>query len=199
MRRRRSESPRTIHAEVGSLISKVAVQEGAIVPAGNAMIEMVAQNRLEARLGIEPEDSDKAKLGQEVLLARVNAPDTKTIIGRLRKISRTADATTRLVQLFAELPSTSKFLLGEYVLGKVRIRSGDGLIVPRSAVLPQEDHYVLFTVKDGRAQEHSVGVELENEKEVEVTAKDLHPGEQVVILGNYELKDGMRVKVDESR
>ena len=36
-------------------------------------------------------------------------------------------------------------------------------------------------------------------KEVEVTAKDLHPGEQVVTLGNYELKDGMRVKVDESR
>jgi len=40
---------------------------------------------------------------------------------------------------------------------------------------------------------------LENEKEVTVIANDLHTGEPVVILGNYELKDGMAVKVDESK
>ena len=199
MRRRGSESPQILHADVTSLISKLAVQEGAIVAAGNPLIEMVAQNRLEARLGIQPEDSDKVKPGQEVSLARVNAPGTKSVAGRIRKISRAADATTRLVQVFTELPSTSKFLLGEYVLGKVPIASADGFIVPRSAVLPEEDHYVLFTVKDGRAREHTVRVDLENEKEVTVIANDLHTGEPVVILGNYELKDGMAVKVDESK
>ena len=104
-----------------------------------------------------------------------------------------------LEPIFTELPSTSKFLLGEYVLGKVPIASADGFIVPRSAILPEEDHYVLFTVKDGRAREHTVRVDLENEKDVEVIANDLHTGEPVVILGNYELKDGMAVKVDESR
>ncbi len=196
MRRRGSESPQILHADVTSLISKLAVQEGAIVAAGNPLIEMVAQTRLEARLGVEPEDSDKVKPGQEVSLARVNVPGPKSIVGRIRKISRAADATTRLVQVFTELPSTSKFLLGEYVLGKVPIGSADGLIVPRSAVLPEEDHYVLFTVKDGHAQEHTVRVDLENETDVEVIANDLHPGEPVVTLGNYELKDGMAVKVD---
>jgi len=199
MRRRGSESAQILHADVTSLISKLAVQEGAIVAAGNPLIEMVLQTRLEARLGVEPEDSDRVKPGQEVSLARVNAPGTENIVGRIHKISRAADATTRLVQLFTELPSTSKFLLGEYVLGKVPIASADGFIVPRSAVLPEEDHYVLFTVKDGRAREHTVRVDLENEKEVTVIANDLHTGEPVVILGNYELKDGMAVKVDESR
>ena len=150
-------------------------------------------------MGVEPEESDKVKPGQEVSLARVNALGTNSIVGRIRKISRAADATTRLVQVFTELPSTSRFLLGEYVLGKVPISSADGLIVPRAAVLPEEDHYILFTVKDGRAREHTVRVDLENEKDVEVIANDLHPGEPVVILENYELKDGMAVKVDESR
>ena len=103
------------------------------------------------------------------------------------------------MQVFAELPSTSKFLLGEYVLGKLPIASAEGFIVPRSAVLPEEDHYVLFTVKDGHAREHIVRVDLESEKDVEVFANDLHTGEPAVILGNYELKDGMAVKVDESR
>lgn len=199
MRRRGSESPQILHADVTSLISKLAVQEGAIVAAGNPLIELVAQNRLEARLGVEPEDSDKVNPGQEVSLARVNVPGTKSIVGRIRKISRAADATTRLVQVFAALPSTTKFLLGEYVLGKLPIVSAEGFIVPRSAVLPEEDHYVLFTVKDGHAREHIVRIDLENEKDVEVFANDLYTGEPAVISGNYELKDGMAVKVDESR
>ena len=199
MRRRGSASPRTIHAEVASLITKVGVQEGAIVPAGNTMIEMVAENRLEARIGVEPEDSDKVKPGQEVSLARVNASGAETTIGQIRKVSRSADAATRLVQVFTALPSTSRFLLGEYVLGKIPITSANGLIVPRSAVLPQEDHYVVFTVKNGSAKQHTVRLGLQNEKDVAVIAADLQPGDLVVTLGNYELRDGMAVKVDKSR
>ena len=74
MGRRALDGTRAIHAGVEKLISKVGVQEGAIVPAGNTMIEMVAENRLEVRMGIEPENIDKVKPGQAVSLARVNAP-----------------------------------------------------------------------------------------------------------------------------
>ena len=199
LRRRGLEAIRTVHADVRGLVSKVSAQEGAIVPAGTSMVELVAQNRLEVRLGIEPENIDKMKLGQEVLLARVNASGAKTTSGRIGKIARAADATTRLVQIFAEPPANANFLLGEFVAGKIAIASARGLIVPRSAVLPEEDHFVLFTTKEGRAQEHTVRVGLQDRKEVEVMGEDLRPGELVVTLGNYELKDGMAVKVDASR
>jgi membrane fusion protein, multidrug efflux system len=195
LRRRGSESPQSINADAASLISKVSAQDGAIVPAGNAMIEMVAQNRLDARLGIEPADSAKVKAEQEVSLARVNAPG-KTILGRVRKLSQATNATSHLVDVFVDLPSSSGLLLNESVVGKIPIASAQGLIVPRSAVLPQEGHYVLFTVKDGHAQEHSVEVPLQNEREAEVNGKDLQAGQSVVTLGNYELKDGMAVKVN---
>ena len=199
LRRRGSEGPRTIGADVAGLVSKVSVQEGAIIAAGAPMVEMVAQNRLEARLGLDPEYIDKVKLGQEVSLARVNGAGSDKIVGHIRKVSRAADATTRLVQVFTDLPSASNFLLNEYIMGKITIASARGLIVPRSAVLPQEDRYVLFTVKNGHAQEHTVRVGLENEKDAQVAAKELQPGEPVVTLGNYELKDGMAVKIDELR
>ncbi len=199
LRQRGSEGAQAIHADAGSLVSKVAVQEGAIVAAGNAMIEMVAQNRLQARLGIEPADSSKVKAGQEVSLARINVPGTNTVIGRIRKLSQAANATSHLIDGFVDLPSSSGFLLNEYVVGKIPVASAQGLVVPRSAVLPEADHYVLFTVNDGRAQEHTVQVRLANEREVEVNGKDLVVGEPVVTLGNYELKDGMAVKVDPSR
>jgi membrane fusion protein (multidrug efflux system) len=199
LRGRGSEGAQTVHAAAASLVSKVAIQEGAIVPAGNAMIELVAQTRLQARLGIEPADSSKVKAGQEVSLARINVPGTHAVIGRIRKLSQAANATSHLIDGFVDLPSASGFLLNEYVAGRISVGSAQGLVVPRSAVLPDADRYVLFTVKGGRAQEHTVQVRLANATEVEVNGKDLVAGEPVVTLGNYELKDGMAVKVEPSR
>ena len=199
LRRRGVNGIRTIHADVAGLISKVSAQEGAIVPAGNSLVEIVAQNRLEVRLGVEPEDVDKVKLGQQVSLTRVNLPGSEGVTGRVRKISRATNATTRLVDVFVDLTASSRFLLGEYILGKIAIASAQGLIVPRSAVLPQDNHYVLFTVKDGRAQIHTVRVGLKDETNVEVIAAELHAGDLVVALGNYELQDGMAVKVEASQ
>jgi membrane fusion protein, multidrug efflux system len=198
LRRRGSEAPQTITADKASLISKVSVQEGAIVAGSNAMIEMVDPNRLDVRLGIEPADGGKVKPGQEISLARVNAPG-KTIVARIRKLSQAANATTHLVDGFADLPPSSGFLLNESVVGKISVASAQGLIVPRSAVLPKKDHYVLFTVKEGHAQEHSVEIRLQNEREVELGGKDLQAGQPVVTLGNYELEDGMAVKMDPSQ
>jgi len=199
MRRRGSEVLQTIRANAASLISKVAVPEGAIVPAGNSLLELVAQNRLEARLGVEPEIVQRIKQAQEIALTRVNRSGSATIHGRVRKISRAADPTTRLVQIFVEIPSSASFLLGEYVAGKIAVASAEGLVVPRSAVLPEEDHYVLFSVEHNRAKEHRVRVGLQNDREIEVIAPDLHPDDLAVILGNYELKDGMTVSVEKSQ
>ena len=38
-----------------------------------------------------------------------------------------------------------------------------------------------------------------NDREIEVIAPDLHAGDLAVILGNYELKDGMAVSVEKSQ
>jgi RND family efflux transporter MFP subunit len=199
LRARGSETPHLIRADAGSLISKVAIQPGAIVPAGNPMIELVVQKRLAARLGIEPQYSGKLKPGQEVSLVRLNAPESRAVPGKIRKLSDSANATSHLVDVFVDLPSSAGFLLNEYVVGKITAASAEGLLVPRSAVLPEQDHYVVFTIKDGRAQERAVQVVMENDKEAAVQGKDLHAGDAVVTLGNYELKDGMPVKADSSR
>jgi membrane fusion protein, multidrug efflux system len=98
--------------------------------------------------------------------------------------------------VFVSLPSTANFLLDESVTGKITVDTARGLIVPRSAVLPAGDGtYTLFTVHNGRAVKHLVRINLENDQEVELKDGGLQIGEQVVVVGNYELKDGMAVKV----
>ena len=164
-----------------------------------AKLESMRRRGSEEPRTIRAEFIDKIKIGQAVSLTRLNATGSEKVSGRIRKISDAADPTTRLVQVFIDIPSSSKFLLGEYIAGKITVASAQGLIVPRSAILPKEENYVLFTVNNNRAKEHMVRLGLQNSKDVEVLAGDLRSSDSVVILGNYELKDGMAVKAEEFR
>ena len=115
---------------------------------------------------------------------------------QIRKIARAVNPVTRLVDVFVTLPPAPGLLLDEYMRGRIVITSAQGLVVPRAAVLPEEDATVLFTVHDGRAHKHRVQVGVENDQVVEVTGELLRPGDLVVTLGNYELQDGMAVTVE---
>ena len=81
-------------------------------------------------------------------------------------------------------------------MGNISVARARGLLVPRAAVLPAGRAYTLFTIRKGRAVGHLVAVGLRNAREVEVKGADLRAGEPVVVLGNYELKDGMAVQVE---
>lgn len=181
-------------AGVSGLVKKVYAQEGAIVAAGNPLIDIVAQNRVEVLLGVEPETIALVRVGQEVSLKRVNVPESPVASGPVRKVSYAVNPATRLVDVFVTLPSTTGFLLGESITGKIPVTSSEGLIVPRSAVLPEGDRNVLFTIKDGNAVARNVKIGRKTSKEYQITGKNLQAGEPVVVEGNYELVDGMQVR-----
>ncbi len=199
MKKQGIDGLRAVRADTAGLVSKVNVQEGSIVPAGAPLVEIVARNRLEALIGIEPEDIKSIRAGGAVSLSHVNVETRLEAAGRIRKISSAVNPATRLVDVFVSLPSSQDFLLGEYIRGKMAIARAEGLMVPMAAVLPEGGRYVLFTVKKNRAVKRYVEPSLSNRKNVVVTGGGIRPGDRVVVLGNYELKDGMAVKVTTAR
>jgi membrane fusion protein, multidrug efflux system len=199
MQKRGIGASRILSAPVRGLIKKVFVQEGAIVGAGQPLTEIVGQDRLEVRLGVEPNNIARVQDGQPVTITHVNVPALPSVTGQVRKVSYGVNPSTRLVDVFVSLPSTNNFLLDESVLSKITVATARGLIVPRAAVLPAGDgSYTLFTLKDGRAVKHLVRLNLQNDQEVEFQNSGLRVGEPVVVVGNYELKDGMAVKIQEA-
>jgi len=182
----------TSQGEVG----KIYTREGSIVAGGNPLLNIIIQKRLEARLGVETEDINCLQVNKPVSLTSVNRNSEKKVYGQIRVISHTVNSATRLVDVFVSLPQPDKFLLGEYVRGQITAASKEALVVPRSAVLPEDGSYSLFIVDDGYAVKHTVDIGLENHTEVEVINDKLKAGDLVVVLGNYELKNGMAVKVE---
>ena len=187
-----------IKATFSGIISKVDVQEGSLVTTGGPLLEISADNKLETRLGIEPEDMPLVKVGQTVSLEPVSRRGVSPLSAQIRLISGSVDQTTGLVDVFVPLAARGGILLGDYLKAQIDIASKKALGVPRTALLPEGDHHVVFTIKDGHAVRHVVQRWLESGNEIEVISTDLHPGDQVVILGNYELVDGMAVQTESS-
>ena len=190
------DGKRIIRSTESGLVSNVGVQEGAIVADGKPLAGIIAQNRLEVRLGVEPNAAERLVSGQSISLYPVNEPALKRVTGKVRKISRAISPATRLVDVFVSLPSSSGFLLGEYITGRIKTASSYGMIVPRSAVLPEGGKNVLYTVRNGHAVKHAVQTGIESGSQIRISGGGLKHGDEVVVLGNYELKDGMSVKVE---
>jgi RND family efflux transporter MFP subunit len=204
------EDARTLSAENAGIVSKIDAQEGQIVAAGSPMVETVARSSVVARFGVEPTDVPMLKVDQPVRLFVAGATpppttapattepadeDAGMLPAKIRLITQRINPDTRMVDVFAAPDSDQNLLLDGALRAELTSQAkSQAMIVPREAVLPDEDGLLLFTVKDGKAVKHVVKTGLHNDKEVEVISDELKPGDPAVILGNLELEDGMSVK-----
>jgi RND family efflux transporter MFP subunit len=192
--------PRELKSETAGIVGKVDVQTGQIVPAGNPLVEVAPENRIEVHLGAEPEDVPLLKLGQQADLTPVDDPAATPVVGKVRLIGQRVDPMTRLVDVMVALPPDARLLLESFVTGRMMNTSAPGWLVPRDALLPGDNgEFVLFTLKDGHAVKHSVHLGIENDREAQVIAVDLKEGDPVVVEGNYELDEGTLVRVEASQ
>jgi RND family efflux transporter MFP subunit len=188
-----------LKSQAAGVVSAIEVQQGQIIPAGGPLLEMVAEDQIMVRLGVEDEDKDFLEQGESIGIYGVNAPTNEKMEGHISMIGRQLNPATRLVDVFVSLPAHTKLLLNSYVRGVARISSATGLVAPRAAVLPVEGEYVMYTVENGRAKKNLVKLGLKNDQEVQVIAEGLKEGLAIVILGNAELEDGMAVEVESGK
>jgi RND family efflux transporter MFP subunit len=193
LKKRGVASPPHPVADLAGVVSRVHVQEGQIVPAGGPLVELSADKRIEVRLGIEPEDVPDLKVGQPVSLDAADGGFPSTIIGHLRLVTRRVNPDTRLVDAFVSLPPDVGLLLDQYVRGQLTIAIEHALVVPREAVLPGDGGYTLYTIEHDHAVRHTVVLGFQDAGSVAVHGEDLKVGQRVVVVGNYELENGMAV------
>ena len=179
--------------KAGGLVARVDVQEGQVAPAGAPLVEVAGSGKLQVRLGLEPADAAGIHAGDRVALQNIGS-DGPAVEGKVRMVAQRINPDTRLTDVFVAIPSDAAMPLDAYVRGELTIAGADGLVVPRSAVLPDEEGYSLFTVEQGKAVEHKVTIGLQNDRSAQVSGEGLSAGQMVVVLGNLELEDGMTVK-----
>lgn len=185
----------TLRAPGSGVVTRIDMLAGQIIPAGSPLMEIDDPSQFAACLGIEPGDSGHLVVGQTITLRATSIGDGKQIPSTVRVITRQTNPETRLIDVLASLSSDHTWPLGAALSATIRLSSKSGLIVPRDSVVEQDGGYSLYTDSHHHAKRHVVQLGLQNDHAAEVVnaLPPLHPGDAVVVLGNYQLKDGMKL------
>lgn len=183
-----------LRAPMDGIVTRLDVSQGQRVQADSTAMLVAAEQRLVARLGIEPEDLDRVQPGTAVTLSSVFAPGI-TIATRIRDVHAMIDPATHLVEVLAPIPPAqgAALTLGSRLVGRLELASHRALVVPRSAVLATDGQDYVYIVQAGKARRVPVTQGSEDGNLVAVTGA-LQAGDAVVASGNYELTDGMTVR-----
>ena len=182
----------TLTAPYAGVVAAPPVSTGEHVAADVPLITLAGSGDMVAQLGVEPQKAQGLAVGQAVTLIPVFHPERR-IDSRLSLVTRQVDATSKLIDVAA--PALAAGLpLGEAVRGQITIASHPGLLVPRAAVVFDEQGSHVFVVRGGKAKLVAVKAGAEEVDDIAVSG-DLKAGDFVAVQGAYQLEDGMAVRI----
>lgn len=184
-----------IKADEDAVVTSLKVAPGDRVGAGSLLLTLGARNQLWVSLGIEPEDSRQVRPGMAVRIHPIFAPD-RTIRAKVAQVHALINPQTRLVDVVVKLQGkqTEPLVPGMHVIGSIATRQIHGVIVPARCVLQDQQGSYLFVVRQHRAHRRAVQTGIERDGRIVITS-GLRAGQTVVTQGNYELKDGMAIRL----
>jgi RND family efflux transporter MFP subunit len=184
----------TVTAPFDGVVASVAVAQGDRIMPGAVILQLGHTDILRVRLGIEPADSRLVQVGMPVTLSTVD-DSTKSVSVSIVESQGLVDPKTQLIDAVALVPAsgTSFLVPGMYVRASIKVGQHPSWAAPRSAVLTDAVGAYIFQVSGGKAHRVNVTQGAESLGMVAITGS-FDERLQIVVLGNYELQDGMPVR-----
>ncbi len=185
-----------LRSPISGVVSSVNGVVGQVADPSQVLVHIVNLQRAIADIGVETEDIEKIHVGQKALISIPNLSTGNQFNGRVIKQNREIDPATQLTHIWIELSNPRQVLQpGMFVVAKIFVKEQtQALVVPRSAVLSDHDGYYTFIVDKDMAHKVKIKPGIITDKQVQIL-EGLQTGQKVVHLGNYELEDGMKVRI----
>jgi membrane fusion protein (multidrug efflux system) len=181
-------------APISGTIASRSIKPGNFVQINTPIFRIVDNSRLEATLNVPERDLETLKAGLPVSL-QVDALPGKSFDGKVDRIAPVVDAGSGTFRVVCAFEGGG--LLQPGMFGRIRIdydQRADALVIPRTALLDDEDDPAVFVARGGKAARVSVKLGYMDGEWAEVLT-GLKPGDQVVTAGKVALREGSAVQV----
>ena len=185
----------TIRAPIDGIVSKRFVDQGTLVSKTTPIVRIVAMHRVKAVVQVVESELAQLRCGAVADIS-VDAYREEIFKGTVTCISPTVDAETRTADMEIQVDNRD-YRLKPGMFARVNLvvqRRDDVLLLSKDSLLRESGSAMAFIHDSGRASLREVTLGLEGEQFVEVL-KGLQEGDEVIVAGHYELRDGMPVKV----
>lgn len=180
-----------IHSPDDGVISARAAVEGALVQAGDELLRLQRQGRLEWHAELPAADLARIAPGMAV---RVDIDGEASIEGRVRRVSPQVDPAKRSGVVFVELGANPLARAGMFARGEIQAGERNVLTLPESALLLRDGFAYVFRVEGDMVRQQKVEPGARRGGRVEVRA-GLDAATPVVESGVAFLADGVAVRV----
>jgi RND family efflux transporter MFP subunit len=176
-------------------IVAINVQPGQVVAPATTLITYADTNQVQIRLGVEYDDLSQIHVGQKVVIAPIYN-SSLSYTSSINNITDQIDPKTGLIDIIVPLGNVTGLIPGSMVEGKIFLEPEKNILaVPRSAVLYENNRPYVFIDINGKAVKRWVTLGEANKDFIAIKT-GVNVNEVVVIVGNYELNNGMSLRVE---
>ncbi len=186
----------TVAAPFAGVVTAVDAVQGAIVSEGDGLVQLAQPGAFEVEAGVVPSDAVAINVGDPVELTPLGGGEP--LEGKVIFRGALVDSSDGFVPVEVSVPA-GQAMLGEMFRVDITAGTVRGFIVPHAAVLIDDsgNSYVI-QAHDMIAKQIPVQVLDENNGE-DVVSGPLDAHAPVVLAGNYQLDDGMSIRVDDAK
>lgn len=197
-------SDANVKAPISGIIGRRYYEVGDMA-AQDPLVSIVQVERVKIEFDATEEDLGKLMVGQTGLV-KVKAYPDQIFEGKVSKISPILDPSTRMAQVEV-LVNNPKYLLKPGMYAELEVTTGiinDVIVVPRYIAIESttlekiegedqvQKNYYVFVVDSNKAVQRKLDVFYINHKSLAVSG-GIEVGENVVVAGQHNLRDGMTV------
>ncbi len=175
--------PRRLRAPSDGVVAALTAKPGTAVLAGADLVDVAPADRREVRLGIEPSAAAHLHPGQAIAMQPQSGAAEASISGTVRWITAALDPATRLVDIVVALPAEAQVLDHERMSAQIPVSLPEVLVIPRSALVSDDNGTKVFVVNAGKAERTLVTVLAEDDTNAAVSGPDITAGTVVVTEG----------------
>ncbi len=184
--------PDVLRAPFTAVVTALSVHTGDIVSEGSPILTLAAPDRLVLAAGVVPALAPRIHAG-DFTVVKATGSD-RWLRGHVVLVGAATDPATGLVPVQVALPPGA-FLPGEFAAARITTAQVHGYVVPHRAILINSSGatYVVQAI-NGIARKVPVRVLGANNAR-NVISGALDPRAPLVLTGNYQLDNGMRIRV----
>jgi len=184
-----------LHSPINGLINRLYVDVGEFVDRGDPVADLVNVDKIKINVNVPELDVRFLRVGQKAMVT-VDAFPGQRLTGTVDFVAYKADRATKTFHVRVVIENPKREIRPGMIarLAFLRRIIPDALVVPLFALVDKGGERIIFVEKDGIAYSRTVSIGVIEGDRVQIT-EGLEAGDHVIVSGQTEVEEGMRVQV----
>jgi membrane fusion protein (multidrug efflux system) len=185
----------SLKAPLTGMVNHLFVDEGEFVDKGKPFVDLVNVDKIKINVNVPELDVRYLKVGQKTMV-RVDAFPDRELPGIIDFVAYKADPATKTFHVKVIVDNASHDIRPGMIARVAFLRRviPDALAAPIFSIVDKGGERILFVEKDGVVLARTISIGAIEGDKVQIT-KGLQPGDHLIVTGQTEVEEGMKVQV----